>query len=130
MKSAIKRPIRVYVYHAAWIFMTLYYASRNTSTVGTLTLVVLAGFGTVSFISLLIKRNYFEIKNRTLLIHRDLFRSQSIKLVDISRIELEPGPFTHSKIYLKEGEPIKYSDQMAGDHEVRELFGQFNIPVE
>ena len=110
--------------------MTISYAVRNSTELGRLALIVLAIIGAVSFVSILKKRNYFEVRDKRLLINKYFFRTQTIKLFEISRVEIEPIPFISSKIYLKNGRFIKYWDHVANEKEVKELLGQFNIPIE
>jgi hypothetical protein len=130
MKLELKRPRRVYLYHCLWIVATVFYATQNSSNFGRLTLIVMAIVGTVSFLNILMKRNYFELKDNKLIINKDFFRTQVIDLDKIERVNIEPGPFTSSKIVLRDKTKIKYMDSHADDKELKEFMGQFNIPVE
>lgn len=85
--------------------------------------------GTASFISILLKRNYFEVKDNKLIINRDFFRTQLIELDKIEKLDIEPGPFTSSKIVLKDKTMIKYADRYTDYKELKHFMGQFNIPV-
>ena len=86
--------------------------------------------GTISFINILIKRNYFEIRDDKLFINKDFFRTKTILLSNIERVKIESDPFTSSKIILKDNSQIKYLDSQINDDELKELMRQFNILVE
>lgn len=130
MKLEIKRPIKVYLYDGLWIYMTILYGIKNSTIFGRSILILMACIGAVSFISVLIKRNYFEIKDKELIINKSFFRTQSVQLNEIDRVEIEPSPFVSSKIYLKDGRLIKYLDSIVNEKSIKELLGPFNIPVE
>ena len=51
---------------------------------------------------MIVKRNYFEIVDNKLVINKDYFRTTTIELDKIERIDIEPGPFSSSKIILKD----------------------------
>lgn len=110
--------------------MTIIYAVRSSTELGRLALIVLAIMGTVSFVSILRKRNYFEIRDKRLLINDYFFRTRAIKLFEISRVEIESMPFIASTIYLKDGRVVKYWNHVANEKDVKDLLGRFNIPIE
>jgi hypothetical protein len=130
MKLELKRPRQVYLTHGLWVVATVFFATQNSSNVGRLTLVVMACVGAASLISMLMRKNYFEVKNNTLIIHNDFFRTKSIELDKIEKVKIEPGPFTLSKIILKDNTQIKYHDSQVDDKELREFMAQFSIQVE
>jgi hypothetical protein len=130
MKQGLRRPIQVYIYHGLWIVLTALYAIKNSSDFGRWTLIVMAIVGTVSFISILAKRNYFEVKDNKLIINKDYFRTQLIELDKIEKFDIEPGPFGSSKIILKDQTKIKFLDSQTDQKELKDFMGQFDIPVE
>jgi hypothetical protein len=130
MKLGVKRPIQVYIYHGLWIILTLFYLSKNSTDFGRFTLILITSVGAVSFINILFKRNYVEVKNNTLIINRDFFRIQSIDMSEIKKFHIEAGPFTSSKIILKDNSEIKYSNHQMNYKELKELMLQFSISVE
>lgn len=86
--------------------------------------------GTISFIGVLAKRNYFEVRDNKLIINKDYFRTQSIELDKIEKFDIEPGPFGSSKIILKDQTKIKFLDSQTDLKELKYFMGQFDIPVE
>jgi hypothetical protein len=130
MKLQLKRPTQVYLFHGLWIVATIFYTTRNSSDFGRLFLIFMTCVATVSFISLLMRRNYFEIKDKKLIINKEFFRTHSIDLDNIEKFNIEPGPFASSKIILRDNTAIKYMDSQVNNKELKEFMGQFNIPVE
>ena len=129
-KHNIKRPGWIYFLQIFWIYTMGVYAIRNSDSIARFTLIVLGALGFILLINSLVKRNYFEIRNSELFINHAFFRTRSVKLKEISRVEIEPGPFTRSKIYLKNGQVISYLDTLASEAKVKQLLGEYNIPVE
>ena len=110
--------------------MTVLYAIRNSSDFGRGTLIVMAIIGIISLMSILTKRNYFEVKDNKLIINKDYFRTQSIELNNIAKFDIEPRPFGTSKIILKDQTKIKFLDSQIDHKELKKFMEQFNIPVE
>ena len=79
--------------------------------------------------NMIIKRNYIEIVNNKLIINRDYFRTTTIDLDKIEKINIEPGPFKSSRVILKDKTTVKYLDSQTNDKELKQFMGQFNIPV-
>lgn len=79
---------------------------------------------------MIVRKNYFEIVDDKLIINRDFFRKQTVDLKEIEKLDVEPGPFTSSKIVLKDQSVIKYMDSQLDDKELKEMFGRLKIPVE
>ena len=79
---------------------------------------------------MILRRNYFEVADNKLTINEGVFKTTTIDLDKIEKFEIEPGPFTASKIILKDNTKIKYSDSQTNDKELKKFMGQFNIPVE
>lgn len=77
-----------------------------------------------------LRRNYIEVIDNKLIINEGIFKTTTIDLDKIEKFDIEPGPFTASKIILRDKTKIKYSDSQTNDKELREFMGQFNIPVE
>ncbi len=90
----------------------------------------MATLGTISFIGLIVRRNYFEVIDNKLLINKDFFRTKVIDLDNIEKIIIEPSPFSSSKIALKDKTTVKYQDNQVNDKELKEFMKQYNIPVE
>ncbi len=130
MKYGLKRPTQTYLIHGLWIALTIYYSTTNSTEFGQWTLRLMTLLGTFSLVHMIVKRNYFEIVDNKLVINRDYFRTTTIDLDKIEKFDIEPGPFSSSKIILKDKTTIKYLDNQLNDKELKELMGQFNIPVE
>ena len=78
----------------------------------------------------LIKRNYLEVINNELHINEHFFSQRVINLDKIEKFDIEPSPFTSSKIILKDNSRVEYSDSQAEDKALKAFMAQFNIPVE
>ena len=118
-----------YLCHILFIYLCVVYAIRFSTFSVRFTLIALTCLGLVSLINCLVRRNYFEIKGNKLVINFTFFFTRSIELKDINRVEIESRLF-FSKIYLHSGRTIWYSHAVATEAKVKELLGQFNIPVE
>ncbi len=130
MKRGLKRPIQTYLFHVFGIAMTFYWSFINSTEFGQWTLRILTIVGLISLVYGIVRRNYFEVIDNKLVINENIFRKRIIDLDNIEKFEYEPGPFTSSKIILKDKSKIKYSDSQTDDKELKEFMGQFNIPVE
>jgi hypothetical protein len=126
----IKRPISLYIINGFLVYATFVYSINDSSISSRLVFTSLTVLGVISLVRLLRKRNYFEIKDKRLFIHWNFAKTQVIELRDISRVDLGRLIFIPSKIYLKDGLTIKYWDLMVTETEIKELLGQFNIPIE
>lgn len=61
------------------------------------------GIGSLTIlVRLILKPYYFEIKGTRLIINRDFFYEDYVELGDIEKFELEEGPFSKSRIKLKD----------------------------
>jgi hypothetical protein len=129
MIYGLKRPFQTYLTHGLWIALTAYYSTTNSTEFGQWTLRLMTLIGTVSLIHMIIKRNYIEIVNNKLIINRDYFRTTTIDLDKIEKINIEPGPFKSSRVILKDKTTVKYLDSQTNDKELKQFMGQFNIPV-
>lgn len=130
MIKGLKRPIQTYLIHGVWIALTLYYSMINLSDFGQWTLRLITIIGVISLAHTIIKRNYFEVVDNTLVINKDFFRTKSIDLDKIEKVDIKSGPFSSSRIILKDKTIIKYQDSQTKDKELKEFMGQFNIPVQ
>jgi hypothetical protein len=110
--------------------MVIFWSTTNSSEMGRWILWIGATAGMISFIYMTLKRNYFEVADNKLIINEGIFRKKTIDLNEIDKVVMEPGPFTASKIILKDKTKIKYSDTQTDDKKLKELMGQYKIPVE
>ena len=76
------------------------------------------------------RRNYFEVVDNRLIINDSFLRTRTIDLDKIEKFDIEPSPFSSSKIILKDKTQIRYLDSQVDDKKLKLLMGQFHIPVE
>ena len=110
--------------------MVIFWSATNSSEVGRLILWTGAAAGIISLMHMILRRNYFEVADNKLIINEGFFKTTTIDLDKIEKFDIEPGPFTASKIILKDKTKIKYSDSQTDDKKLKEFMGQYNIPVE
>jgi hypothetical protein len=130
MKQGIRRPIKGYLLQGLWVLVMVYWSTMNSSEIGRWILWTGALAGVVSLAHMIVKRNYFEVVDNKLIINEGLFKKTTVDLDTIEKFDIEPGPFTASKILLKDKTKIKYSDSQTDDKKLKEFMGQYNIPVE
>lgn len=130
MRQGIKRPIQAYLLHVLWIAMLIFWSVTSSSEIGRSILWIGAAAGTISLTHMIVRRNYFEVADNKLIINDRVFKTTTIDLEKIEKIEIEPGPFTASKIILKDNTRIKYSDSQTDDKKLKEFMEQYNIPVQ
>lgn len=129
MIKGLKRPIRVYLHYGIWVAYTIYFSMSKESYVQWF-LWVMASIGTISLINMIIKVNYFEIINEKLVINKDFFRTKTVDLNKIAKINTASGFFSSPKIILKDETSIKYNIDHLKEGKLQEFMAQFNIPVE
>jgi hypothetical protein len=124
-----KRPIQVYLVQGLWIAMIIFWSTINSSEIAPWILWIGAVAGIFSLTHMIVRRNYFEVTGNKLVINEGIFKKTTIDLDKIEKFDIEPGPFTASKIILKDKTKIKYSDSQADDKKLKEFMEQYNIPV-
>jgi hypothetical protein len=130
MRQGIKRPIQAYFFHGLWIAMMSFWSATNSSEIGRWILCSGAVGGTISLTHMIVRRNYFEVADNKLIINEGIFRTTTIDLEKIEKFDIEPGPFTASKIILKDKTKIKYSDSQTDGKKLKEFMREYNIQVE
>ena len=130
MKYGLKRPIQTYLLHIFWIALGVYYTMKDISAFGQWILGATTFIGVISLLHIVIRRNYFEVVGRKLVIQRDFFRTKVIDLDNIERLELQANPFSLPRIILKDNRTVRYLESQTNVRELREFMKQFNIPVE
>lgn len=130
MKKGLRRPTHTYVLYALWIALMCYSLTTNSSAFGQWTLRAMTFFGGLSFLHMIIKRNYLEVTNSKLIINRDFFRTTIVDLNQIEKVVTESGPFSPSTIILKNKRRIKYWHSETNHTKFKELMRELNIPVE
>jgi len=130
MKQGLKRPIQAYFTPALWIAWTIYFSTLNSTEWGQRLLFGAATIWIISLIHMFIRRNYIEVINNKLVMYESFITTTTVELDKIEKFEFQPGPFTTSKIILKDKTKLTYSDRQADFKELKEFMVQFNIPVE
>lgn len=130
MRQGTKRPIQAYLLHIPWIAMVFFWSTTTSSEIGRWLLWIGAAAGAVSLTYMIVRRNYFEVTDNKLIIHDGVFRTTTIDLDKIEKFEIEPGPFSASKIILKDKTTIEYSDSQTNNKKLKEFMERYNIPVE
>ena len=130
MKRGLKRNIQTYLLYTLWIGLSCYSLTTNTSAFGQRTLILVIFVSGLTLLHMLVKRNYFEVINGRLIINRSFFQTKIIDLDSIEKVVIEAGPFSTSKIILKDKKRIKYWHNEMNDKRCKELMGELNIPVE
>lgn len=126
----VRRPIKSHVVHAGWIALTLYqtvdrgFPARMIWGLLLLHAIALA-------IRVILKPQVLELTGTKLTIYSDFFRSQTVDITDIERVEIEAGPFSHSKIVLKGNKGrVKFDYYQVRNEEFDALTKALNVPIE
>ena len=130
MIRGIKRPIQSYLFQVLWIAMVLYFSTKDSSQVAKWFFWTAALFGLISLGHMIWRSNYIEVRDNKLVINEGIFNRRLIALDKIEKFDIEPSPFTASKIVMKDQSLIRYSDSQTSEKKLKEFMAQFNIPVE
>jgi len=130
IRYGLKRSPQAYLTHVLWIALMIYLTLANASELGRWSCLFLTSLGTISFIHMLVKRNYFEVMDNKLIINRNYFRKAIIELDQIEKVNIEPGPFISSRIILKDKTTVKILDSQTNYKQLKQFMDQFNIAVE
>ncbi len=130
MVKGVRRSIQVYIFHALWMFFVIYKIFNTVTAFGRYTWLFVFAITTFSLINLLVKKYYMEVVESCLIIHQDYFRTKSINLNDIEKIEIEPSPFKSSYILLRDKTKVKFNDSNLDVKELKEAMSQFNIIID
>jgi hypothetical protein len=129
MTKGIKRHIRIYIFHGLLTALVIYKILNSVTIVGKSSLTLILILGVLSFLNILVYRHYIEIVESSVVIHQDYFRTKSVNVKDIEKIEIEPGPFKFSFILLKNKTKVKFNDNYIDIKELKEAMSNFNISV-
>lgn len=129
MKRELKRTYQTYLIHTVCIVFTFYCSLRNSSDFGQWSLRLMTIIGVISFIHMIIKPNYFQVRGNNLIINKGLFLTKTLHINQIEKIVINSGLFSSSKILMKDKTIIKFSDNQINYFEFKEFMQQFNIPV-
>lgn len=110
--------------------MVAYWATKNTSEFGQVILVILAAWGVIQIVFCMMKQSYFEVVDNRLIINKNFFKTVVIDLANIEKFEIETNLLSTSKIILKDGKKIKYSDTQVNDRELKVFMERYGIQVE
>jgi hypothetical protein len=129
MTKGIKRLAQIYIFHGLLSALVIYKIFNSATILGRSSLILILVLGIFSFANILINKYYIEIVESTIVIHQDFFRSKSINVSDVEKIEIEPGPFKLSSILLKDKTKIKFNDNYIDLKELKETMSNFKISV-
>ncbi|HEV8515154.1 MAG TPA: hypothetical protein VGQ59_17855 [Cyclobacteriaceae bacterium] len=129
MTKGIKRHLQVYILHGLVTLLVIYKIFNSATTQGRSSWILFLVLGIISFANILINKHYIVIRESSMIIHQDYFRTKSINLNDIEKIEIEPGPFKSSSIVLKDKTKVKFIDSYIDIKELKEAMNNFNISV-
>lgn len=130
MDLRVKRPFTVYLFHGIWILWGIYKLATIHSAGGRFSWTVVTLLASISLWSVLRKQNYFELVDNKLIIHKDYFRTQSIDIDQIEKIDIEPGPFKYSRIIMRDKSEVKFNEDYLDNKDLKEFMGKLNIPIE
>jgi hypothetical protein len=130
MPLFVRRSLRVYLFHLAWLAVTAGSFLMNHSTFGRSTLAFMFVIGLTSFIYKLMKKNYLEATEGVLVIHSGIFRIRKIEVSLIDQVVINTSPSSISKIKLKDGTEADLEDDEVKWNDLKSFFGQLKIPVE
>lgn len=126
----VHRPAKSHFFHATWVALTLYetvdsgFPARAIWGVLFLHAVALA-------VRAMLKPQILELTGTKLIIYGDFFRSKTVDVSDIERIEIEAGPFSYSKIILKDNKGrVKFDYYQVRNEEFDVLVKELNVPIE
>jgi hypothetical protein len=126
----VRRTWWSYLGYVAWIAFTLF-KIYSPNTKWPIIWIVLLTLKLVLLVRIIIKRNYFEVKDSTLTIRRDFFYNDNIEITDIENIELRSGPFAKSRIKLKNGaRDVKFRFFTVNDEDFKQFIHAFHLKAE
>ena len=123
MKLVVRRPIWSYLTSILVIGLCAFFLTRNFSQVRLFLWTLLTTISVIFFLRLLVKRNYFELIDNTLLIYRGAFDTKAINVLDIDKVEIESSFFRASRILLKDNSMINFDSQI-NTEELKKLLAQ------
>jgi fructose/tagatose bisphosphate aldolase len=129
MNHRIRRQVQVYVLHGLATSLVIYKIFNSESILGISSMILFLGVGLISFANIIINKYYNEVSDSSIVIHQDYFRTFSINLNEIDKIEIEPGPFKFSSILLKDKSKVKFNDNYIDIRELKEAMSNFKISV-
>ena len=129
MKHELKRPVKAYLFEVLSIAIILSFLTLAVPDALHWVIIIAAAVRTIALIYMLIRSGYIKVSDSKLIIYDTLFRTTSIDLDRIEKFQIEPHPFTSSKIILKDKSSVKYSDMQVNDEKLKEFMAQFGILV-
>jgi len=128
MKLELKRSPQAFLHPGLWIIITFGY-SFYTSGFLRIFFIAAGFFWILFFISLLIKRCLFEVRENKLIINGSFFRTQSIELGKIETLITKSGFLGSAKIILNDQTKINFSNSHADYKKLKFFMEQFSITV-
>lgn len=125
----VRRPITSHVFHAAWIALTLY-QTIDSGFPARMIWGLLFLYAVALAVRAVLKPQVLELTGTKLTIYGDFFRSKTVDITDIDRIEIEAGPFSNSKVVLKGNKRhVKFNYYRVRNNDFDALLKELNVPV-
>jgi hypothetical protein len=131
MDLKFRRPIIAYLFPVLLILWSLYKAFHSPTTFNQFLWYAVTLLASVILTNILRKRNYFEISGNKLIINRDFFRTRTIELDEIEKINFgDSWLLTSPSIILKNKTKIKFNNNYLDTYELKKTMEQLGIPIE
>lgn len=126
----VRRPLSVYVFMGLWMIWASYKSTVSQTTIGQFLWLISDVLVALNSVNMLSYTHYLEWIDSKVVIHRDYFRTRVIDVDRIDEVILEPGPFSYSKIKLKDGTEVKFNDTYADGKDLKEFMERLRISME
>jgi len=81
-------------------------------------------------VRVMINGSYLENDGSNLIINEDFFQTRTVQIAGIERVEIESGPFSDSRIILKDGKGrIKFNYHNVNSEDFNDLMRSLNVPI-
>jgi hypothetical protein len=125
----VRRPLTSHLFHLLWILLTLY-KTIDSQSPGRYIWGLLFSIAVILLVRVIIKGSYLEKDGSNLIINEDFFRTRIVQIADIERVEIEAGPFSDSRIILRDDKgKIKFNYHNVNDDDFNALMKSLNVPV-
>ena len=126
----VRRPINSHIFHLAWTGLTFYQA-MNSGLPARWIWGMLFVIAVAHIIRVIVKPHYMELRGTTLTVYLDFFSSITVDIGDIDRIEIKAGPWSKSRIVLKDNKRhVKFDYYLVRNADFDALVKAMGVPVE
>ena len=128
-KIKVRRPLTSHIFHGLWILLTLY-KTVDSQSPGKFIWGLLFIVSIALLVRVIFKGSYLEKDGSSLIINGDFFQTRTVQITDIERVEIEPGPFSDSRIILKDGKGrVKFNYHNVNSEDFNDLMRSINVPI-